>query len=350
MGLFKTMIGDRPSVPKEEVYPRFQMFARLWIAVSEEREKATVRRSVYSELRGARDGFKITLTQADLQLALQAAPPADAPPAAAEQDAQQRLAAVPLSDGLDTALASDAAHPLHAVVTRLTAASAPDLFMQLPMEFQGFCSWTVVHRAGLLLPGNPAVGLLRYRGKYYSFVDAVAMAAFHADPEKYAAGVLAEAQRRAELLHLLRVQDAFPVAAIAAFIEGYGQHPDFKSMFDEQPLMSVDAGTDTPTHFVERHIDINYDWNEWTLRKKALQLTNLRQKKTFSTQTAMSHFRRDSETQAYLPPPNADGSTFGVGTMTGISAATNTTRVHAHMAGLRGRCVGDQSICSCSCA
>jgi hypothetical protein len=34
MGLFKTMIGDRPSVPKEEVYPRFQMFARLWIAVS----------------------------------------------------------------------------------------------------------------------------------------------------------------------------------------------------------------------------------------------------------------------------------------------------------------------------
>jgi hypothetical protein len=27
----------------------------------------------------------------------------------------------------------------------------------------------------------------------------------------------------------------------------------------------------------------------------------------------------------------------GTGTMTGISAATNTTRVHAHLAGLRGR-------------
>ena len=54
-------------------------------------------------------------------------------------------------------------------------------------------------------------------------------------------------------------------------------------------------------------------------------------------QTNMSHFRRDSETQAYLPAPLADGSMPGVGTMTGISVASNTTRVHQHLVGLRGR-------------
>jgi hypothetical protein len=33
-----------------------------------------------------------------------------------------------------------------------------------------------------------------------------------------------------------------------------------------------DAGTGTPTHFTEKHIDTEYSWNEWTLRRKALQV------------------------------------------------------------------------------
>eukprot|EP00983_Pelagomonas_calceolata_P024161 759946-Pelagomonas_calceolata.AAC.6 len=41
-----------------------------------------------------------------------------------------------------------------------------------------------------------------------------------------------------------------------------------------------------------------YEWNEWALRRRALQLTNLRQKATHSTQTGLSHFKRDTDTQA----------------------------------------------------
>ena len=84
-------------------------------------------------------------------------------------------------------------------------------------------------------------------------------------------------------------------------------------------------------HIVEKNIDYNYDWNEWALRRKAIQvgpktcvlltkamlcaqrddslsgsiicidlcgmikilcqLTNLRYKKTHSAQTDLSHFR-----------------------------------------------------------
>ena len=53
-----------------------------------------------------------------------------------------------------------------------------------------------------------------------------------------------------------------------------------------------DASTETPVHFVEKHIDYSYDWNEWQLRRKALQVVNLRKCRTVSQQTDASHFRR----------------------------------------------------------
>jgi hypothetical protein len=33
-------------------------------------------------------------------------------------------------------------------------------------------------------------------------------------------------------------------------------------------LVKVEVGTQTPTHFVERHVDVNYEWNEWALRRR----------------------------------------------------------------------------------
>lgn len=32
--------------------------------------------------------------------------------------------------------------------------------------------------------------------------------------------------------------------------------------------VKVDAETQTLTHFSERHIDVNYEWNEWALRRR----------------------------------------------------------------------------------
>lgn len=37
-----------------------------------------------------------------------------------------------------------------------------------------------------------------------------------------------------------------------------------------------DASTETPTHFIKKHIDVNYHWNEWELRRRALRVVNLR--------------------------------------------------------------------------
>ncbi len=68
-----------------------------------------------------------------------------------------------------------------------------------------------------------------------------------------------------------------------------------------KPQMKADFGTQTETHFYERNIVKNYEWNEWELRRKALKLANLRRRLTKSVQTNISNFRRENSTQVYLP-------------------------------------------------
>jgi hypothetical protein len=89
-----------------------------------------------------------------------------------------------------------------------------------------------------------------------------------------------------------------------------------------------DASTTTPVHFVDKRVDPRYEWNEWALRRQALRVIQLRQSATTSAQTDASHFRRDNDSQVFLP---RDGTT-----QTGISVASNTTRVVRYFAGLRG--------------
>ena len=80
-------------------------------------------------------------------------------------------------------------------------------------------------------------------------------------------------------------------------------------------------------HFVTKNIDPNYDWNEWGLRRRALQIANLRKCSTDGTQTDMSHFRRENESQVYLPRTQE--------TQTKQDNGTNPKRVHTYIAGLR---------------
>ena len=94
------------------------------------------------------------------------------------------------------------------------------------------------------------------------------------------------------------------------------------------PLM-VDKGMDTPVHFIDKHIEPNYHWNEWDLRKKALQMANIRRKQTVSIQTELSNFRIDNETQVWLPKDDS--------TNTGINSSTNTELPKTYIVGLRDK-------------
>jgi hypothetical protein len=85
-------------------------------------------------------------------------------------------------------------------------------------------------------------------------------------------------------------------------------------------LAVADAGVATPVHFVERHIDPRYSFSEWTLRRSALQMARLRQCATVSVQSSASAFRRDNDSQVYLPV------SVGAQTVSSVGVATDVLR------------------------
>lgn len=150
-------------------------------------------------------------------------------------------------------------------IIRLMPNSTPD-FMHIPLDFLGFCLVNIVEH-GLLMPGKPNLGVFKYSEKYCVFADQEAIDKFIDDPNKYLDQVVEKCRNMPELIHLLKMQDHFPDASLAALLQGRdGMHPLFSI---SAPLM-VDKGIITPTHIVEKHIEPNYHWNEWDLRKKAL--------------------------------------------------------------------------------
>ena len=92
--------------------------------------------------------------------------------------------------------------------------------------------------------------------------------------------------------------------------------------------MKLKKKTNRPLHFVERNVDVNYSWNEWDLRRRALQMTNIRKCATTGQQTDLSHFRRENDSQVYLPKTKV--------TQTRRDQGTQPPLVTQYAAGLRG--------------
>lgn len=215
--------------------------------------------------------------------------------------------------------------------TLLSVNDTPD-FMQLPLELQGFCPWTIVNANGLLVPGKPSLGVIRYNNLYYVCEHKIAIKAFMNDPNGYLEKILDISSKCPEYIHLLRLQNYFPTASIARLID----HPEFDKQVTNKPTKK-DASTGTPTHFIEHNIDPNYHWNEWELRRRVLKVVNLKNCVTTSQQTDLSHFKRDNETQIYLPRNKE--------TQTKRDKGTNPPIKTTYIAGLRGKLSNDsQSI------
>jgi len=170
------------------------------------------------------------------------------------------------------------------------------------LEFNGFDIYAMVKRNGIMLPNKADAGSISFNGKMYGFASSAAAAQFSAAPEAFLAAAMETVRARPEIIHLAGLAQAFPTVDISPIIE-----------MTSAPV-SCDFGTQTPTHFVEKNMDKDYEWNEWALRRRALSLANLRQKKTHGAQSILSHFRRETETQVWLPKAAATQSASAKGT------------------------------------
>ena len=152
--------------------------------------------------------------------------------------------------------------------------------------------------------------------RWFAFASKKCRAKFLKTPGRYTAQVTLECVTR--LPQLIRLLKLAPERATV----------DYVCQLMNASEKTKEYGSQTPTHYVERFVDPNYCWNEWDLRRRGLQMANLRQKQTHSGQTDKSHFRREVETQVYLPKTSD--------TQTVVGAAQGMPKRVRHITGLRG--------------
>ncbi|RHY17591.1 hypothetical protein DYB36_004259 [Aphanomyces astaci] len=167
-----------------------------------------------------------------------------------------------------------------------------------------------------------------FRNAYHVFVNERALDEFMADPGRFVGAVHDIVVRKPELIYLLRLQESFPETSMASLMKLTNNRTHVHPLLAPHAVQKVDAGTSTPVHFVEKNLDVNYEWNEWSLRRRAVKIANLRNYKTVSAQTTLSNFRAHVEQQVWLP---TDGTT-----QTGHDKGTNPTKTITYFAGLRG--------------
>ncbi|XP_034554899.1 cilia- and flagella-associated protein 206 isoform X1 [Notolabrus celidotus] len=195
-------------------------------------------------------------------------------------------------------------------------------FKELPLQYNGVCGYTLVNRDGLLLPGNPQIGVLKYKEELYVFSSKEAALKFASSPDEFIEEVAEKAKLSPELIQLLKLHQQF------SCISPYPEMQPGETLL-VKPITKCESGTQTDIHPVETNIDKSYEWNEWELRRKAIKLADLLTKVTHSTQTDLSHMRRENATQTWLPKNAACQSKR--------DGESSVPKPQVYLAGLRGQ-------------
>ncbi|XP_057209581.1 cilia- and flagella-associated protein 206 isoform X2 [Triplophysa rosa] len=195
-------------------------------------------------------------------------------------------------------------------------------FEGVPLQYKGVCGWTLVQKKGLIVPGNPHVGVLKHREKFYAFSSRSAACEFASRADEYITAVAEMAKTSAELIQLLHLHQEFACVTPYAEMQS-GQNLLVKA------ISKSDSSTQTEIHPLETNIVKSYEWNEWEVRRKAIKLANLRKKVTRSMQTDLSHMRRQNSTQTFLPKD--------AGSQTKRDGESDVPKPQVYLSGLRGQ-------------
>ncbi|XP_069743475.1 cilia- and flagella-associated protein 206 isoform X2 [Narcine bancroftii] len=254
MDELNTVVKSKATVPTAQVYPHFIYLSNLWSSLQDE----MVLLSVFSNLINNLDPYLGTHSQLFPDGVIG-----------------------PLLEGVDVKTdeerlnkaSEDEINPIDFMNREWIFPEDTLLYHQLTMQYRGFCAYTLGARHGLLLRGNPNIGILKYQEKYYTFSSKEAATAFAQKPDYYITQATEEAKHFPELIQLLELHQQF--TSVAPYAQA-----------------------------------------------------NLRQKVTRYMQTTLSHMRRDNATQVYLPKNRA--------VQTKRDNSCNVPKPQVFYAGLRG--------------
>ncbi|KAL8560336.1 hypothetical protein ACOMHN_006067 [Nucella lapillus] len=306
MEQLQATVQSKTAVPTAQVYPQFIHLAQLWSGFQDEMVLLSVLSNILASLEPFTRGHKELFSEDVLTPNLEGL-------TVVTDEERIQATAVP---------------ELHVNPKDFQVENRDWLFLEttknfskLPLQYKGYCAYTLGKYDRLLIPANPEIGVMRFREHYYAFSTKEAAYEFAENPQEFIHLVAEGAKRSPELIQLLELHTQFST------ITPYSQSRDAGKMV-EKPVTKCDSGTQTDTHFMDSNIVKSYEWNEWELRRKAIKLANLRTKITSSMQTNLSNMRRDNVTQVY-PPKDID-------TQTKTDGYSNVPIPQVFLAGLRG--------------
>jgi hypothetical protein len=301
------IIGNQTTISKDQAYPRFQNLAKMYTKFQEQVFILDIRENVFRKLYNF-------IIKNDIKLEY-------------DNDAwegcfQLYTDKLDIYEKQDEPIFSFESGSYNNNVTLLKHDSTAD-YLDIKLEYQGFCIVTLLSKRGLLVSGRPAV-VAKYNEKYMVFCTHQCLQEFIDNPSKYINELNEYVKKNSYLINLLNMTEEFPNGNLANMF----RDKESAAYKYKNSKVLIDEGCQTVDHVYEKgYIDPDYEWNEWDLKKKAIQLANIMKKKTVSCQTLLSHFRRDNETQVY-PLKNSE-------TNTTVNSGTNLSIPKSYAVGFR---------------
>ncbi|XP_063697168.1 cilia- and flagella-associated protein 206 [Culicoides brevitarsis] len=172
---------------------------------------------------------------------------------------------------------------------------------KMKLEYYGFCTWMLSQGRGILIPGLPETGIIVYRNANYAFSSPEVALMFEDTPEKLMYKIIETAKNRIELIRLLDIYDQMKSFEVCSSKVDEGSCELVKQTNDQE--------VQTELHPIPYHKDERYMWNIWDIRKKAIQLANLRKCATTSAQTMLSYQKYNVNVQTNRQKNSAKSQT-----------------------------------------
>ncbi|XP_077566325.1 cilia- and flagella-associated protein 206 [Stigmatopora nigra] len=293
INLLNTSVHPKTAVPTSKVFPLFKALSKLWSELQDEAELLNIFHNIAFKLQFFRTTEDKIFSKDILNNLLEGIE---------VKTDEQRI----------NEHSSERIDPRHLKQYEWLQPELTKNLTELPLQYNGFCCYTLVNKDGLILPGNPHIGVLKHKEKLFVFNSKEAACKFAQNPDYFIALVEEKAKSVPELMKLLKLHQTPPCVQAGKTLLG-GQSESF-TQTDLHPLV---------TNFVKP-----YEWNEWELRRSAIKLADLQTTITHSTQTHLSHMRRENATQTWLPKE--------VGCQSKRDGETGVPKPQIFLAGLRG--------------
>ncbi|CAB1435296.1 unnamed protein product [Pleuronectes platessa] len=275
MKLLKETVQSKTAVPTANVFPLFKALSDVWSGLRDEAELLSILNNIKLSLQPLITSQAKHFSEAYLDDLLEASE--------VKTDEQR------LTESSDERIIQAEMKTQEWLLPEATSS-----FNDLLLQYNGVCGYTLVNRDGLLLPGNPHIGVMIHKEKLYAFSSKEAALKFASRPDDFIAEVAEKAKLSPELFQLLKLHQQL------SCVSPYSEMQPGESLL-VKAITKCESSTQTDLHPVEINIVKSYEWNEWELRRKAIRQANLRTKVTHSAQTDLSHMRRENITQTWLP-------------------------------------------------